>query len=238
LLYDFDCEADQISVIQALLLMTFSKQIVSDGKDWWHWLGLAISISYRIGLNRDKLLTNMSTQKRGLCRRIWWLCFVRDRTLALKERLPVRIRLEDCDTPMLCMEDFDLDENDDPDATTRLSVIAERSIEKAILCWCSSDQQFSQHADSLRHQSALKPTQAGRRVSPETTIPSVERTPQSSNDSFAGSSTSEEDYDNELATASSPGDSFATGDESCDYMMVPADSSEEYPDYSMLFKSA
>lgn len=225
-------------MIQALLLMTFSKQPVSDGKDWWHWLGLAISLSYRTGLNRDSLLTNMSTHKRRLCRRIWWSCFVRDRTLALKERQLARIRLEDCDVPMLCMEDFDLDEGDDLDATARLSVMAERYIEKAILCWCSSNQQISQHADSRRHQPALKSSQAGRDFYLEAIIPSVEHSPQSSGASFTGSTTSEEDWcDKVFVTASSSGDSFATGDESSAYMIIPADASEEYPDYSMLFKS-
>jgi hypothetical protein len=117
-----------------------------DGKDAWHWLGLAISLSYSLGLNRTIPSTNASLRRKRLERRVWWTAFVRDRALALSasgtyERL-VRIKREDCDVRMLSLEDFDLDENermDEGEEKIRLRKNAAQCVEKALLCWCSND---------------------------------------------------------------------------------------------------
>lgn len=117
-----------------------------DSKDAWHWLGLAISLSYSLGLNRTVLWANAGLRINRLMRRVWWTAFVRDRTLALGDsgtyERPVRIKRGDCDVKMLRLEDFDLDENEELDGTgetMRLMKNATLCVEKALLCWGSND---------------------------------------------------------------------------------------------------
>jgi len=146
LCYDFDTCTDRQSIIQALLLMTLSP--MNESKDAYHWLGLAISLSYSLGLNRGTLNPNTSIRKKRLERRIWWTTFIRDRTLALNTsgvaNRPVRIHTNDCDVDMLCLADFDLTEDPNEieeeggeEMKARQNALA--YIQKAKICWCSSD---------------------------------------------------------------------------------------------------
>jgi hypothetical protein len=117
-----------------------------DGKDAWHWLGLAISFSYSLGLNRTIPSANLTLRRKHLERRIWWVAFIRDRTLALSANgalaKPVRMKREDCDVEILSLEDFDLDENAEKSEGTgemRMRKNAIECVERAMLCWCSND---------------------------------------------------------------------------------------------------
>jgi hypothetical protein len=115
----------------------------TENKDAYHWLGLAISLAYSLGLNRTSHPTTTLRKKR-LERRIWWSAFIRDRTLALSPAgtfaRPVRIRTEDCDVKMLCLADFDLSSEMEEDGDgIRVRVEAEKCIEKAMVCWCSNN---------------------------------------------------------------------------------------------------
>ncbi|KAF3920440.1 hypothetical protein ABW20_dc0104877 [Dactylellina cionopaga] len=114
MLYDFDWEQDRISLIQALLLMTYWYETPDDQKDTWHWMGVAISLSHTVGLHRNPVASNLSPRRQKLWKRIWWSCFMRDRLVALGMRRPTRIKDEDCDVPMLSLEDFGFQmENDE-----------------------------------------------------------------------------------------------------------------------------
>ncbi|EWC44821.1 hypothetical protein DRE_06459 [Drechslerella stenobrocha 248] len=106
MLYDFDWEQDRISLIQALLLMTYWYETPDDQKDTWHWMGVAISLSHTVGLHRNPVTSSLSPRRQKLWKRIWWSCFMRDRLVALGMRRPTRIKDEDCDVPMLTLEDF------------------------------------------------------------------------------------------------------------------------------------
>lgn len=110
-----------------------------DGKDAWHWLGLAISLSFTLGINRNILQAVPNLRKKRLERRIWWAAFVRDRVLALssngKFAKPVRIKRGDCDVDLLCMDDFDLDDEED----MRAKNDAKECVQRALLCWCTND---------------------------------------------------------------------------------------------------
>ncbi|EPS40651.1 hypothetical protein H072_5429 [Dactylellina haptotyla CBS 200.50] len=108
MLYDFDWEQDRISLIQALLLMTYWYETPDDQKDTWHWMGVAISLSHTVGLHRNPVNSSLSPRRQKLWKRIWWSCFMRDRLVALGMRRPTRIKDEDCDVPMLTLEDFGL----------------------------------------------------------------------------------------------------------------------------------
>ncbi|EXM17759.1 hypothetical protein RAB80_012917 [Fusarium oxysporum f. sp. vasinfectum] len=109
LLYDFDYESDRLILIQALLLMTYWYETPDDQKDTWHWMGVAISLAYTIGLHRNPGLTSMTPAKQKLRKRIWWSCCVRDRLIALGMRQPSRIKDEDFDVPMLEESDFEIE---------------------------------------------------------------------------------------------------------------------------------
>jgi hypothetical protein len=109
LLYNFDYESNQISLIQALLLMSFWYETPNDSKDAWHWTGLAINLARTIGLNSDCVLQQMNPKKQKLCRLIWWSCFIRDHMVALGTRRPPHIRENEFDVPVLTLENFDLE---------------------------------------------------------------------------------------------------------------------------------
>jgi hypothetical protein len=153
LLYDFDHEQDRMLLVQALLLMSYWYETPDDQKDTWHWMGVAISLSHTIGLHRNPENSNMDLTRQKLWKRIWWSCYMRDRLVALGMRRPTRIKTEDCDVPMLTIEDFDIDigfdeseaffwsaerrakEEKDVERQKQLAVLC---IEKAKLCVCIS----------------------------------------------------------------------------------------------------
>ena len=68
--YDFDCEVDNISLIQCLLLMTYWHDVPNHEKDTWHWLGIAISLAYTIRLHENPKTCDPS-QKENLRKRVW-----------------------------------------------------------------------------------------------------------------------------------------------------------------------
>ncbi|KAJ9609500.1 hypothetical protein H2200_005827 [Cladophialophora chaetospira] len=108
LLYDFDYEVDRVTVVQAVLLMTYWYESPDEPKDVWHWLGIATSVARTIGLNCDTSNAPlMNPQQRRLWKRIWWSCYMRDRLIAIGMRRPMRISEGDFDVPMLELEDFE-----------------------------------------------------------------------------------------------------------------------------------
>lgn len=110
LLYDFDYEIDRVTVVQAVLLMTYWYENPDDPKDVWHWLGVAISVARTIGLNCDTSdAPLMNHKQRCLWKRIWWSCFMRDRLIAIGMRRPMRINDGDFDVSELEISDFETD---------------------------------------------------------------------------------------------------------------------------------
>jgi hypothetical protein len=89
--------------------MTYWYETPDDQKDTWHWMGVAISLAYTIGLHRNPGLTSMTAAKQKLWKRIWWSCCMRDRLIALGMRQPSRIKDEDFDVPMLEESDFEIE---------------------------------------------------------------------------------------------------------------------------------
>jgi hypothetical protein len=105
LLYDFGYEQEEIALIQTFLLLSYWFETPNDEKNTWHWLALATSLCQVSGFhhNPEKL-----RHREHLKKRIWWSCFMRDRLVALATKSPTRIKFEDCDVPMLTMEDFEI----------------------------------------------------------------------------------------------------------------------------------
>ncbi|KFY94195.1 hypothetical protein V500_03385 [Pseudogymnoascus sp. VKM F-4518 (FW-2643)] len=106
-LYDFDYESNVVTIVQALLLMSFWLETPDGQKDTWHWIGAAISSANSIGLhcNLVNSTTDIKTQK--LWKRIWWSCLMRDRLAALGLRRIPRTK-DDHDVSMLTLADFDI----------------------------------------------------------------------------------------------------------------------------------
>ncbi|KAJ9291913.1 transcriptional regulator family: Fungal Specific TF [Paecilomyces variotii] len=149
LLYDFDYEVDRISLVQSLLLMTYWYETPDDQKDTWHWMGVSLSLAHTIGLHRDPGNSGMDVRRQRLWKRIWWSTYTRDRLIALGMRRPMRIKDDDCDVPMLTLDDFEF-KTFPPEIVSMVgncellrSVHHQRElglmfIEKAKLCLCVS----------------------------------------------------------------------------------------------------
>ncbi|KIX94625.1 uncharacterized protein Z520_09671 [Fonsecaea multimorphosa CBS 102226] len=108
LLYELDVEESRVAIIQATLLMSFWNETPGDNKGGWHFLGIAISLALTIGLHRKQTFSNPSLQKH-LFKRIWWSCYMRDRMLAFGMSRPLRINNNDFNTPLLELDDFEID---------------------------------------------------------------------------------------------------------------------------------
>ncbi|KAH8149826.1 uncharacterized protein LAJ45_05978 [Morchella importuna] len=172
-LYDFDHEQDRMSLVQTLLLMTYWYETPDDQKDTWHWMGVAISLCHTIGLHRNPENSNMDPKRKKLWKRIWWSCFMRDRLVALGMRRPTRIKCEDCDVPMLTLDDFSIDmalegeEGEDSvfwsyeqreqreKEARRQRELAIMCIEKAKLCVCISQVLSAQYSVLNTNQGSL-----------------------------------------------------------------------------------
>lgn len=114
LLYALECERDHLSLLQAVLLMTYWYDCPDDGKNCWYWTGIAWSIAQVIGIHRETELCKTTLKDRQLRRRIWWSCVMQDRLLSLGIRRPSSIRDEDFDVPQLTLDDFDLSRPSEP----------------------------------------------------------------------------------------------------------------------------
>lgn len=138
-----------MSLVQALLLLTYYYETPDDQKDTWHWMGVATSVAHTIGLHRNPDKTHMDSKRTKLWKRIWWSTYMRDRLIALGMRRPTRIKSEDFDVPMLTMDDFEVAAI--PDSVTCVPAdcraardvglqrqLAIMCIEKARLCLCIS----------------------------------------------------------------------------------------------------
>ncbi|KAJ5951802.1 uncharacterized protein N7479_010215 [Penicillium vulpinum] len=149
LLYDFDYEVDRISLVQSLLLMTYWYETPDDQKDTWHWMGVSLSLAHTIGLHRDPGNSRMDVRRQRMWKRIWWSTYTRDRLIALGMRRPMRVKDDDCDVPMLSLDDFEfhpyspevvaiVGNSEILQSVSHQRELALMFIEKAKLCLCVS----------------------------------------------------------------------------------------------------
>lgn len=112
-LYDADVENNNLTVIQALFLISFWRGHVPQEKDVRHWLGAALSLAQRRGLHRSRKKPSpsaanaVSERISKLRKRLWWSIYVRERQCSAALGLPNRIRDEDCDIEALDASDFE-----------------------------------------------------------------------------------------------------------------------------------
>lgn len=79
-----------------------------DHRNIRYWLDLAISQAFALGLHQDSSQTVFSPETRKLRRRIWWICFIKDRLTSLEMKHMPRIRDQDYEVSMLEDADFDM----------------------------------------------------------------------------------------------------------------------------------
>ncbi|WAO91601.1 Zn(2)-C6 fungal-type domain-containing protein [Fusarium falciforme] len=108
LLYDFDYESDRLVLVQALLLMSLWNDGADDHRGVRYWTDLAISQAFALGLHQDSSQSVFSPVTRKLCRRIWWVCFIKDRLTSLEMKQMPRLRDGDYEVSMLEDADFDI----------------------------------------------------------------------------------------------------------------------------------
>lgn len=119
-LYDFDFESDDVTAIQALLLMSHYYPSMVEQKHTWFWVHQAISLAQGVGLHRDA----GQVPQRKLWARIWWACLVRDRLVTLGTGRPMQINSLDCSVPMLTPADLQ-EEGDSEDDRSVKAVFVE-----------------------------------------------------------------------------------------------------------------
>ncbi|KAJ9270458.1 transcriptional regulator family: Fungal Specific TF [Paecilomyces variotii] len=120
-MYNIGIERDKIVQLQASLLLGFWHSDLDEITQPWYWTGIAINLCQMLGLHRDpdasRYNSAISDEQRRLWRRLFWNCLFRDRWLSLTLGRPLRIVLNDCDTPMPSASDV-------LDDTKRISQVA------------------------------------------------------------------------------------------------------------------
>jgi hypothetical protein len=103
-------ETDHTVLLQSALLLGFYHSEADTHTQPWYWLGVAISLSQSIGLHRCSAAvcatSPIPVQQQRLWRRLWWICFYRDRWLSLTMGRPLRINKNDCNTAMPSADDM------------------------------------------------------------------------------------------------------------------------------------
>ncbi|CAH6720061.1 putative cutinase transcription factor 1 alpha [[Candida] jaroonii] len=111
-LYETNYESDPITIVQTLLLIgTYWEGPEDVTKNSFYWTRVAIGLAQGFGIHRDVSNSPLSNNEKKIWRRVWWCLFEKDRNVAIAFGRPTVIDLNDCDVPMLTLEDFD--ENDD-----------------------------------------------------------------------------------------------------------------------------
>ncbi|KAL7932891.1 fungal-specific transcription factor domain-containing protein [Trichoderma chlorosporum] len=96
-------EKNNLILLQGALLLGFWNSDVEDHMQPWLWSGRAINLCHVLGLHRDidaiGYNTSITERQRSLFRRLWWTCFWRDRWLSVSLGRPLRINIDESDTP-------------------------------------------------------------------------------------------------------------------------------------------
>lgn len=108
-LYETNYESDPVSIIQTVILIGSYWDGPEDvTKNSFYWTRVAVGLAQGFGFQRDVSKSHQLTiSEKKIWRRIWWCLFEKDRNVAIAFGRPVVIDLNDCDVPMLTVEDFD-----------------------------------------------------------------------------------------------------------------------------------
>ena len=129
--------------------MSYWYETPYDQKDSRHWLNIAISLAYTLGLHRNQEGSGLSVRTKNMWKRVWWCCYMRDRLVAFATKGITRISDGDFDARMLTTDDFGIDPFPNYNLTTSFGCttiqdeqtqkdLAALCIAKAKLCLCIS----------------------------------------------------------------------------------------------------
>ncbi|KAK2787289.1 hypothetical protein FQN52_003419 [Onygenales sp. PD_12] len=111
-LYDANYEADAISSLQAVYLLSHWWGSPMEQKDTWYWTGVAVGLAQSLGLHQQKTYDALSERNRSLWRRIWWSLYIHDISLAVELGRTPHINDAYCSVGMLGEHDFDTEDMD------------------------------------------------------------------------------------------------------------------------------
>ncbi|KAH8691875.1 fungal-specific transcription factor domain-containing protein, partial [Talaromyces proteolyticus] len=121
LLYDLHIEQDPITLLQAVLLMSYRFKETDNQRELWFIAGFSTPFLQSMDFSRLIRISAPSTKRTKLLRKIWWSCFVRDTLIAEQLMSPSKTKTEESDIPLLTLDDFDLSR--DSDEALRTSAI-------------------------------------------------------------------------------------------------------------------
>ncbi|KAH7142098.1 fungal-specific transcription factor domain-containing protein [Dactylonectria macrodidyma] len=91
LLYDMECESSPLVVAQACILLSFTS-LSSSRKPNTLWLSLAIENAKLAEAHLYPAISSpLRSKEQNILKRLWWCCIIRDRSMSLLMRLPIRI---------------------------------------------------------------------------------------------------------------------------------------------------
>lgn len=113
-LYEASYESDPVSIIQTVILIGSYWEGPEDvTKNSYYWTRVAVGLAQGFGFQRDiSPSRDLTNSEKKVWRRIWWCLFEKDRNVAIAFGRPSIIDLNDCDAPMLTIDDFN---EDDPE---------------------------------------------------------------------------------------------------------------------------
>ncbi|KAM0253626.1 hypothetical protein ACHAQJ_007201 [Trichoderma viride] len=121
-IYNNGGEKNNFVLLQGALLLGFWVSDKEDHMQPWRWSGQAINLCHVLGLHRDidsvGYNTSITERQRSLFRRLWWTTFWRDRWLSVALGRPLRINLDESDTPDPLVSDMAVDLEGIPESTT------------------------------------------------------------------------------------------------------------------------
>ncbi|KAK4891592.1 hypothetical protein LTR27_009761 [Elasticomyces elasticus] len=108
MLIDSRFERNRDTVVQtALLLATHTDGIEDVCANDWYWVHYASTVAQGLGMHRDAEPSTLVPHNKRMWRRVFWLLFSSDVTLALQYGRPQSIHLEDCDVRPISQDDFE-----------------------------------------------------------------------------------------------------------------------------------
>ncbi|KAJ9145079.1 C6 zinc finger domain containing protein [Pleurostoma richardsiae] len=107
-LFDIDFHRDDVTSAQGALMLTYHA-VSNDDKTNTYWLSTAVHFARNAHADHYvNMEANPKGNSRGVLKRLWWCCILRDRIMALGLRRPLNIRPGDFDftQPGLSESDF------------------------------------------------------------------------------------------------------------------------------------
>lgn len=104
-IFDAQTERDKIVLIQSALLLSSWYIDLEDRDGMTHWIGIAMSLAFTIGLHRKDDLPPIPScpfphSLRRLWKCLWWSIVSREIWTAFALGRPMRVHSEDCDVPL------------------------------------------------------------------------------------------------------------------------------------------